>query len=208
MDFGESDDEELPTHVDSTTDSIEVDSNTAPTFQSPTSTDRSLPLQEPLSPTTARKRANEEIYERPDRPLPSTTPLKTPPKVSFEDRISSGRNQRSSFKVSFKDVHSPESATPSASMAATTSDIREPEKQIPTSPNPFVQSIAAYQKQLEEEFREYEKGLESRDRAQELRTLDWKGLEDRYQEETSLKIADENQIMQDFEARFAVRRRS
>ena len=232
MDFGESDDEGLPTHADSTTHSLEADLNTSSSFPSSGLIDQSLPIQEPPSPGTARKRGTEEVYVRSQAPLLSTTPLKPPPGFSFDDRVStephrppqrplprtaseppgftfedrvSTEPQRSSaWRVSYKDSRPTE---PTQSSSTMTDPIAEPpvqpDKEL-TMPKTFVENVALYQKDLEDEFKEYEKELKSRERSQELEELDWQDLEDRYHKEISLKIADEEAIMREFQERFAV----
>ena len=204
MDFGYSDDEALPTHVDSTTGSIDADANTASTFRSSELTDRSVPIPEPPSPGTARKRGNAEIYEKPQQPLPSTTPLKPPPRPLPEDRTFTQPRTPSSVKVTFKDIQTPRPAPSPAQMAAVSFSTPGLEQQPAAISNTFVEDIDAYQKRLEAEFNEYELELKNRDRSQELAQLDWQALEDEYQKEIRNKVADEQMIMEDFEAHFAV----
>lgn len=204
MDFGESDDEGLPTYADSTSGSLEDDPNTSSSSPSSGLVDTTLPIQEPPSPGTARKRANEEIYEKSQRPLPSTTPLKPPPSFSFEDRVSTEPQQSAAWKVSFKESQPTVPTHLSPTMAET---IGEPPTQANTEvtiPKTFIGSVATYQKHLDDEFEAYENELKSRERFQELRELDWQDLEDRYQKEISLRIADEEAIMREFQERFAV----
>ena len=208
MDLGESDEDKLPIHLDSTIDSLVGDANTATSFQSSDLTDRTVSLPEPPSPAspgTARKRGLAEIYEKSPRLLPSTTPLKTPPRLSIQQRVTTEHHgsKPTPRSVAFKDIEMAAAVEMKTYTQASTSMPQE-ELGEDHSRATFVQSIARYKKHLDDEFQDYENELKSRDRSQELSALDWEELEDRYQKEIGPKIADERQIMEEFQARFNV----
>lgn len=204
MDF-ESDDEELPTSLDPPTSSIaDNTNNTTSTFDSFTLPDRTVPKSEPPSPGTARKRTFEEILEKSQRPIPSTTPLKTPPKPSFDHKVSTFLYRSTPSQPEAYGLRQRPTASMSTSMPADALRPQGPEQDQKVNPRTFVDDVAAYQQHLEAEFKDYEKELESRDRSQELAALDWQELEDRYQKEISPKVADEQKIMEDFHAHFQV----
>ena len=204
MDFDESDDEGLPTHADSTSGSLGDDPNTSSSFPSSGLVDATQPIQEPPSPGTARKRANEEIDEESQRPLPSTTPLKPPPSFSSEDRGFTEPQKSAAWKVSFRDAQVSETTRPSSQMAKATAEPPTEATSELVAENTFVENVAAYQKHLEDDFKDYENELKGRERSHELQELDWQDLEDRYQNEISMQIADEEAIMKEFQQRFAV----
>ncbi len=79
-----------------------------------------------------------------------------------------------------------------------------------TSPKPketFVASIEQYRQQLELEFQEFEQSLTQRDTAAavDLDPLDWDELQAQYDKEMQPNIAAEQEIMNEFGARFEVR---
>lgn len=69
----------------------------------------------------------------------------------------------------------------------------------------FSAKIAAYQQELESEFKMYEDSLSTRQVDVELEDLDWDELESRYQAEMKLQVSNEQEIMDDFSVRFQVR---
>ncbi len=206
MDFGESEGEELPIHADSTTSSLEADLNSSSSFPSSGLIDNSLPVHEPPSPGTARKRTKEEVYEKSQRPLSSTTPLKDPPKFKFEHGVSTEPQRSSTWKVAFKDIQASQSTHRSPPMAEDTAEWPDQATNEVTLPKTFVESVAAYQRQLEDDFKEYGNELRGRERSHELAQLDWQELEGQYQKEISVKIADEQEIMKEVQERFNVSR--
>lgn len=166
-------------------------------------------MQEPPSPGTARKRTNEEVYEKPQRPttIASTTPLKSPPGVSFQERARPDPRRASQSRFEEIGFASLQAARAEKMPTSTAENAPMPdgsEKEQKPGPNTFVQDIAAYQQCLEAKFQDYENELKSRDRSQELAALDWQDLEERYQKEIGPKIAEEQEIMNEFQARFGV----
>ena len=69
-------------------------------------------------------------------------------------------------------------------------------------PKMFAQDIQAFQQQLEDEFKQFEKSLAERDKKQPLDDLDWEDLEQRYRAEISPKEADEQAIIEELQTRF------
>jgi hypothetical protein len=76
----------------------------------------------------------------------------------------------------------------------------------PTENETFVTSIEQYQRQLELEFREFEQSLTRRDTtaAGDLDPLDWDDLQAQYDREIQPNLAAEQEIMNEFGARFEV----
>ncbi len=73
------------------------------------------------------------------------------------------------------------------------------------STNTFVQEVHDFQQQLELDYQKFERSLDERDTTSDLQTMDWEKLETEYNEEIAPCIAQENEIMEEFNARFAVR---
>jgi hypothetical protein len=67
-----------------------------------------------------------------------------------------------------------------------------------------VKEIHDYQQQLELEYQDFERSLNERDTTAGLETMNWEELEARYTAEISPCIAREREIMEEFNARFAV----
>ena len=182
MDLIDSDDEELPTNLD-LTGSVGQDYQVNPPTRSTTLTDRTLSQALPPSPKTARKRTNQEIYQRSQIPIASTTPLKSPPKrmPPFYEVGTFGA-----------DSHSVEMASPVT-------------KEVPADQNQpaktFVQDIQSYQDQLENEFKIFEQSLKERNKKDALEDLDWDELEQQYHAEIRPKEADEQAIMEELQTR-------
>ena len=74
----------------------------------------------------------------------------------------------------------------------------------PPSDRSFVKDIREYQQQLELEYQDFERSLNERDRSANLEAMDWEELEAHYSDEISPCIAREKEIMEEFNARFAV----
>ena len=68
----------------------------------------------------------------------------------------------------------------------------------------FHQEIKDYQQQLELEFQTFERSLNERDTSAELESLDWHELEERYKKEIQPHIDAEQDIINEFGARFQV----
>ncbi|EXJ86939.1 hypothetical protein A1O3_03893 [Capronia epimyces CBS 606.96] len=159
------------------------------------------------SPSSTRKRTNEEIYE-------STKSLSTTPTASrFRKSVPAASQPGDQLKRS---TSSPESHGPLPQQDVrlaqlTTTGRAGPERSgadkfllsiSPSSSHTLVHEIENYQQQLELEFQEFERSLNERDPAEDLEVMDWDGLEARYDEEIQPKIAAEQEIMNEFSARF------
>jgi len=68
----------------------------------------------------------------------------------------------------------------------------------------FTQALEQYQRQLDQNFQEFESQLEQRPRDEDLEQLDWEELEHEYEEEAGRMVAEEHDIMREFDARFKV----
>ena len=196
MDLEGSDEEELPTTLE-TTSPIRADFRTVSTLRSSILTDRTVTSPSAASPRTARKRTNEEIYQRPQKPRSSTTPLKTPPR-RMSQWESSGFGSQDTYIPESSPMSSPEpEARPEATAA-----VRPTEQ--PLLPKNFVQSIQEYQKQLDDEFTQFQENLKKRDKKDGLDDLDWDDLERQYFKEIGPKEADEHEIMERLQTYFNV----
>ena len=206
MDVSDSDeDQSLPTgleaagHIDPTQDTIS-------TFDSATLTDRTV-SEPPLSPNKARKRTNEEVYQRAQRPTTSTTPLKSPPRNSLQGRaLSEPFHARTiSFeKAGFsalRQVVNADTASPVKPGPENDLKMNNREEDAPMRPG-FTDDIRSYQQSLDDEFKAYETSLKDRDRSDAIDPQDWDALEDQYRREVDPLIAQEQEIMQEFGARF------
>ena len=210
MDVDDSDDEQsLPTGLDAT-GHIDPTRENLSTFDSATLTDRTI-SEPPLSPNRARKRTNEEVYQKPQRPLTSTTPLKSPPRSFFQGRaLSEPFHARTiSFeKAGFsalRHVENAEPASPVKSQSGKELKMTNREEQALTT-DAFTDDIRSYQQRLEDEFKAYEASLKDRDRSDMIDPQNWDALEDQYKREIDPLIAREQEFMQEFSARFQVSR--
>lgn len=68
----------------------------------------------------------------------------------------------------------------------------------------FALALEQYRGQLDQEFQEFESQLEQRPQDEDLGQLDWDELERQYEEEAAKKVAEEHDIMHEFDARFKV----
>jgi hypothetical protein len=210
MDFVESEDEEvdLPIHLESPTESIDENANSDPSLRSSVLTDRTKSRENPQSPGLIGTQTLDQIYERSRiTRAASTTPLKSPPKSSFPAAVPTNsvtEPQPVSVRVSFKDVQMIKPQPESDPMSVTPSESNPFRNEQQPRTGSFIERVAAYQKSLDEQYKEFETSLKDRDRSQELASLDWEDLEERYQKEIAPKLADEEQIMEDFELRFNV----
>ena len=195
MDVSDSDDEELPTNLDLTIP-LETRDLTASTARSSTLTDRTVSQALPPSPRTARKRTHEEVYQRPQIPRASTTPLRTPPKrmSQFE-------------RIGFNALPAESQTTVVASQAQTQTQTQTPTEQTEQreQTKTFVQDVQAYQEQLEKEFKQFETSLSERNKKEPLEDLDWEDLERRYQADIGPNEADEQAIIEELQTRFQAR---
>ena len=208
MDFSDSDeDQSLPTGLDAA-GHIDSTQETLSTFDSATLTDRTV-SEPPLSPNKARKRTNEEVYQRAQRPTTSTTPLKSPPRNSLQGRASSEpfHARTISFeKAGFsalRQVVNAETASPVKPRPAKDLKMNDCEEEAPVRTG-FTDDIRSYQQSLEDEFKAYERSLKDRDRSDTINPQDWDALEDQYKREVDPLVAQEQEIMQEFGARFQV----
>ena len=208
MDVSDSDeDQSLPTGLD-TTAQLDSTQETLSTLDSATLTDRTV-SEPPPSPNKTRKRTNEEVYQRAQRPTTSTTPLKSPPRNSLQGRALSGpfHARTISFeKAGFsalRHVENAETASPVKPQPANPRMMNDHEEEAPTKTG-FTDDIRLYQQRLEDEFKAYETSLKDRDRSDTIDPQDWDALEDHYKQEIDPLIAQEQEIMQEFSARFQV----
>ena len=88
-----------------------------------------------------------------------------------------------------------------ATAVATQAEPQSPVEQAEQAKT-FVQEIQAYQDQLEDEFKQFEKSLSDRDKKEPLEELDWDELEQRYRAEIGPKEADEQAIIEELQTRF------
>ena len=155
---------------------------------------------EPLSPGRSKKRTSDEIYQRSQLPiytLPSTTPLRSPPRYMTDSWASVGAEPRSNpfhardgssnlRNVTMADNSSPSSTAPTQLPSKT--------QNAPPAPVTFNGEVKSYQTKLDQEFEEFKTDLEQRDRSKDLEQLDWDDLERRYTDEISPLISEENEV--------------
>ena len=208
MDFSDSDeDQSLPTGLDAA-GHIDTTQETRSTFDSATLTDRTV-SEPPLSPNKARKRTNEEVYQRAQRPTASTTPLRSPPRNSFPGRaLSEPFHARTiSFeKTGFsalRHVENADTASPVKPRPANHPKMNDDRDEAPMKTG-FTDDIRLYQQRLEDEYKAYETSLKDRDRSDIIDPQDWDALEDQYKLEVDPLVSQEQEIMQEFGARFQV----
>lgn len=208
MDTDDSEAEQsLPVGLDHT-GKADVAGDTLLTFQSTTSVDETVP-EVPQSPNRRRKRTNEEIYEKSQPPMISTTPAKTPPRDFNLVRATSEpfHNKGSSFpKVGFSalrqemDAEESDQKVPNTNVNAISHD----EAEDSTKAIAFTEQIKLYQQKLEAEFVEFEKGLTTNDQQEIMETLDLNKLEKDYESSMTPLIEEEQRIMQEFQTRLEV----
>lgn len=161
------------------------------------------------SPSTARKRTNEEVYESmrsfkstltPSRSQKSTVAASLP-----NDDVGQATNTLGSHASAPQQDVKPSQLAATNSSAADTSlkDESDLSNSQPSNQS-FVTNIDHYQQQLELEFQEFERSLHERNPAEELENMSWDELEARCEEELQPKIALEQEIMDEFSARFEV----
>ncbi|EXJ88137.1 hypothetical protein A1O1_05065 [Capronia coronata CBS 617.96] len=161
------------------------------------------------SPSTARKRNNEEVYGSTRSPRSMPTPSRfqkstmtvSQPNEDAEQAINITQGQESSSKQNTKPAQP--STTNSTRPERLTIDRQELAKP-PSSRDSFVRDVDEYQQQLELEFQEFERSLNERNPTEGLEDLDWDDLEARYDKEIQPKITAEQEIMDEFSARFEV----
>jgi hypothetical protein len=217
-DFDESDeDSSLPSHADPTgfVQEVESESDESSTDEIAEGLEEEEePEQRFDLPGTARKRGFDDIYQHSHIPVLSTTPQKTPPKsVAFpyrsavepqKGRNPFGQNLEKATPSALRNVMSAES--PPASTGATiledaqTTTTHEPIRDKST----FVQDIESFEKELDNDFKQFEAQLESRDRTAELAALDWDDLERRFTSDLDPLIAQEDRIRQELSQRLQV----
>lgn len=158
-------------------------SQTPPPDDGATAYDSSPPLPERIRPrqgSLARKRTIEEMYEKNE--APKTSPraakhLQRSATIAINPE-SRGQHLRSNpFGPSTENAH--------------------------TS---FTKEIQDYKEQLDQEFQNFEQSLADRDPSADLEDLDWDSFEEQYNQEIHACNTAEREIMDEFNARFAVPR--
>ncbi|KIW17024.1 hypothetical protein PV08_04215 [Exophiala spinifera] len=162
------------------------------------------------TPSITKKRTNDEVYEPVQSPIRSPTALKASARhnkaestVSFEDGNGVRKPNRHGIADDLRD---------SEGLGSKTQTIPGPEAErghgeSQASPNHaseqgLARRIERYQQELQVEFDQFQQSLAERDRTAELELLDWEELESRYQSEIQPKMAAEQEIMDEFQARF------
>lgn len=207
MDVDDSDGEpSLPTGLDPAV-KTDLNDDTLSTFQSATVT-------EPQLPNRARKRTNEEIYEKVQRPFVSTTPLKSPPRNPVSARAMSEpfHERGTSFdKVGFSALRDVTKANQETSARTRSND--EPDSEMAGEETPeqeadaetFTDQINSYKQELQRDFAEYEKALACKSQTDTEEPLDWGDLETRYRRDMQPLTAEEEKVTAEFEVRLQVR---
>jgi hypothetical protein len=144
--------------------------------------------------SVARKRTNEELYQKADTPKTSPRTTKTPRKsIGMADLPETG-----AYAVPKHLFQTVPSAIETKSIAGV------PIFSESLSSTKFGNDIREFQQELDAEFQQFERSLEERDSAADLEDMDWHGLEARYESDIAPCIAREKEIMDDFQTRFAV----
>ncbi|KAK4944035.1 hypothetical protein LTR10_016556 [Elasticomyces elasticus] len=146
------------------------------------------------TPSITRKRTNEQVYELVEQPKPSPT-------------ASRFQEEGNVFDVD-RDHGSHPSREVTRSIPANTISQRDADTRSTTTISPhtsnegFVRGIQEYQQRLEVDFQDFEHSLAERDKSADLSSIDWDELETRYNNEIQPKIDAEQEIMNEFNARF------
>lgn len=155
------------------------------------------------SPSIARKRPNQEIYGPVEHPKSSPTGSRFQRSVTEmpgQDVLQARNNpfERHGFPPTSQiEQHQP--------FVTDTTALNSNSTGAPLSAtNAFVKEIHDYQQSLELEFQEFEQRLNERDTAADLETMDWADLETRYGKEIQPHIIAEQEVMNEFSARFQV----
>lgn len=219
LDYDDSDDEpSLPLNADPTDAVVEegeIDAAHTDLTHDPTEVSETRSVSEPLSPGTARKRGFDEVHRKSQLPVLTTTPQKTPPKsIAFPYRAASEPQAASNpFRQPFekagfsalRNVMYAESPPPSTGATTidrdTTQSVTEDAGQERRS---FTLEIRSYEQELDNEFRQFERQLEGRDRSAELVALDWDDLERRFTDAINPLVVEEDKIRQELGHRLQV----
>ncbi|KAK5022062.1 hypothetical protein LTS07_010478 [Exophiala sideris] len=162
------------------------------------------------TPSITRKRTNEQVYELVEQPKPSPTASRF--QVSLASTITASNATSHQEEGNVFDVDRDHGSHPSRevtrSIPANTISQRDADTRSTTTISPhtsnegFVRGIQEYQQRLEVDFQDFEHSLAERDKSADLSSIDWDELETRYNNEIQPKIDAEQEIMNEFNARF------
>jgi hypothetical protein len=219
LDYYPSDDDPSKSLPRSPTDDFHVDdeSDEASSTDEPIEEHQEVyePMIQPPSPSIARKRGLDEVFQKSQVPVLSTTPSKTPPKTIAFPYRSVGDTPRPGDPFSqaldrpalssLRNVMSAESPSPSTGTTAVEHEPQHtPVDAIAQKQSTFVEDIHNFEKCLDADFKEFEQQLESRDKSAELDTLDWSALEQRFISDLDPLVAEEDMIRQQLSQRLQV----
>lgn len=163
------------------------------------------------SPSMTRKRTNEQVYEPAQQPKPTPTASRFQKSVSSitavnVDSPQEGDDLSEADREHGNDHHRQEMVSnPERSLSQGQTETQAPTSVFPqTSDGSFIRGIEEYQQQLELEFQEFERSLTARDKTAGLNDMDWDELERSYSNDIQPKIDAEQEIMNEFNARFQV----
>ena len=178
--------------------------DTPVTMSSPVST--SIGSNPSSSPRASRKRTNDEVYV-PDNALHS---IQNHPRPSTAPEQRSHATAHQMRGLENTAPNSSSASHPSHSVTSTNVTLKpeSTDRSLTRMNEPsssFQETIQRYQDELDQEYGDFERKLQARERNGELDEFDWEGLENRYRQEIEPKISAEREVMQECSALFKVR---
>lgn len=157
-----------------------------------------------------RKRTNDEVYEPVQSPIRSPTATKASTRhnkvesmIKLEYRNDEPDQDRLNNTGNLHRDEEPGSKAKAVSVQdADYSQGGAQETTCHALEEGLVRRIERYQQELQVEFDQFQQSLSERDKTAELEFLDWEELESRYQNEIQPTMAAEQDIMDEFQARF------